>query len=341
MKVLLTGGTGYIASHTAVVLSEAGYEVILYDNLSNSSVNVVNHIHDITGKKLPFVLGDVRDTKKLLNALQKYKIEAVIHFAGLKVVGESLVKPLEYYDNNINGTLSLLKAMEAFNISLLIFSSTANVYGEPDYLPIDEFHSTSVNNPYGRSKLYIENILSDMVNKELISACCLRYFNPVGAHDSGLIGENCYDIPNNLMPYILKVASGKLPYLNIYGDDYNTPDGTGVRDYIHVMDLAEGHLSALQYLDKYKDDKCLFKTFNLGTGKGFSVLEMLKAFEGATGQNIPFKITERRTGDIATSYANVDKALAELKWRFKRDIILMCHSAWNFQETTDSKNFKV
>jgi len=327
MNILLTGGMGYIGSHTSVVLAEAGHEVVLYDNLCNSKHTVLDQLETITGKRPTFIEGDVRDTSKLEHALNHQKIDAVIHFAGLKAVGESVEKPIDYYENNVTGTVSLLRAMYTANIKNIVFSSSATVYGNPQYLPLDEQHPTSATNPYGRSKLQIEEVLADLSKSDPgWSIVCLRYFNPVGAHDSGLIGEDPNDIPNNLMPYIAQVASGKLPHLNIFGDDYNTKDGTGVRDYIHVMDLAEGHKSALDFLNNHTG----WHAINLGTGTGYSVLEMVQAFEQVSGKNIPYKITNRRAGDIATCYAKADKSNQQLDWRAKRDLDEMCRSAWCF-----------
>jgi len=328
-KILLTGGMGYIGSHTAIALIEAGYGVVLYDNLSNSKYSVLGRLEIITGVKLPFIEGDVRDITKLEQTLSDYKIDAVIHFAGLKALGESVERPIDYYENNITGTINLLKAMSALSIRTLIFSSSATVYGDPEYLPLDEQHPTHATNPYGRSKLQIEEILADVVKSDLNwHISCLRYFNPVGAHDSGLIGEDPNDIPKNLMPYITRVASGSLPHLNVYGNNYPTPDGTGVRDYIHVMDLAQGHTSALHYLKHQAG----FHLFNLGTGKGFSVLEMIKAFERASGKSIPYQISARRPGDIAKCYAKVDKASTEMNWKASKTLQDMCSSTWSFQK---------
>jgi len=309
-KILLTGGIGYIGSHTAVVLAEAGYEVVLFDNLCNSNVSVLNRLKIITGIRFPFVEGDIRDTEKLEGVLKEHSIDAVIHFAGLKAVGESLEKPIEYYDNNIIGTISLIKAMNAVNIKTLVFSSSATVYGVPQYLPLDELHQVSATNPYGRSKLQIEEILIDIAKLNEVSTeqpwsiACLRYFNPVGAHNSGLIGEAPNEIPNNLMPYIAQVASGMLTKLNVFGNDYDTKDGTGVRDYIHIMDLAEGHKAVLGYLAQHMG----WHAFNLGTGTGYSVLDMVKAFEVASNKIVPYQIVPRRQGDVAVCYAKVDKA---------------------------------
>jgi len=327
-RVLLTGGMGYIGSHTAVVLTEAGYEVVLYDNLCNSKASVLDRLETIIGKRLPFIEGDVRDTDKLEGALKAHKIDAVIHFAGLKAVGESVEKPIDYYDNNVTGTISLLKAMCAADVKTLVFSSSATVYGDPQYLPLDEVHPTSATNPYGRSKLQIEEILADVAKSDTSwRIACLRYFNPVGAHDSGLIGEDPNDIPNDLMPYLAQVASGKLPKLNVFGDDYATSDGTGVRDYIHVMDLAEGHNAALGFLGQESG----WHAINLGTGTGYSVLEMIKAFEAASGQSVPYQIAPRRAGDIASCYAKAEKAKQKLGWQATRTLEDMCASTWQFQ----------
>ena len=327
-RVLLTGGMGYIGSHTAVVLTKAGHEVVLYDNLCNSKASVLDRLETIIGKCLPFIEGDVRDTDKVEGVLKTHKIDAVIHFAGLKAVGESVEKPIDYYDNNVTGTISLLKAMRATDVKTLVFSSSATVYGDPQYLPLDEAHPTSATNPYGRSKLQIEEILADVAKSDMSwRIACLRYFNPVGAHDSGLIGEDPNDIPNNLMPYIAQVASGKLPKLNVFGDDYDTSDGTGVRDYIHVMDLAEGHNAALNFLEHETG----WHAINLGTGTGYSVLEMVEAFEAASMQAVPYQIAPRRAGDIASCYAKADKAKRQLGWHATRILEDMCKSVWKFQ----------
>ncbi len=329
MNILLTGGAGYIGSHTAVVLSQAGNEVVLLDNFCNSRKSVLDRLQKILGKELPCVEGDVRDTTLVTKILQDYKIDAVIHFAGLKAVGESVEKPIEYYANNVQGTISLLGAMKFTNVKTLVFSSSATVYGVPQYLPIDEDHPTSATNAYGRSKLHIEEILKDVANSDdEWKIVCLRYFNPVGAHESGLIGEDPNGLPNNLMPSVAQVASGKLPHLSIYGGDYCTVDGTGVRDYIHVMDLAEGHLAALNFLNK----RMSLHIFNLGTGRGNSVIEMIKTFENATGKPIPFQIKPRRSGDIASCYAKASMAADDLNWKTSRTLEDMCVSSWNFQK---------
>ena len=339
MNILLTGGTGYIGSHTAVVLAQAGHQVVLYDNFCNSQPDVAQRLLSITGQTVPLVEGDVRNTALLTQTLQAHQINAVIHFAGLKAVGESVAHPLDYYANNVQGSLSLLQAMQAANVKTMVFSSSATVYGDPQYLPIDEAHPTGATNPYGRSKLQVEEVLADVAKADPSwRIACLRYFNPVGAHESGLICEDSTGIPNNLMPYVAQVASGKLPYLNVFGNDYPTPDGTGVRDYIHVMDLAEGHLAALNFLasDKSVPSQSMRPsaveaaggTFNLGTGQGSSVLEMIKAFEAASGKTVKYQIVARRPGDIATCYAQADKAETVLGWRAKRTLQEMCVSTW-------------
>jgi UDP-glucose 4-epimerase len=335
MKVLLTGGTGYIGSHTAVVLANAGHEVFLYDNNCNSKPQVADRLAQIVGHPIAFIKGDVRDTVKLTDVMKTNDIDAVIHFAGLKAVGESSTMPIEYYSANVQGAISLLQAMEGAGIHTLVFSSSACVYGDPQYLPIDEAHPTNPTNPYGRNKLQIEQLLQDVAKSDEKQGnnsfpwciASLRYFNPVGAHESGLIGEDPQGLPNNLMPFVAQVAVGKLPQLNIFGDDYDTADGTGVRDYIHVMDLAEGHLAALNYLNSYSG----LITVNLGTGTGYSVLEMIKAFELASGRPIPYKLQGRRLGDIASCYSKADKALQDFQWKAQRDLTSMCQSAWDWQ----------
>jgi UDP-glucose 4-epimerase len=329
MNILLTGGAGYIGSHAAVVLTEAGNQVVILDNFCNSQRSVLERLAKILGKAVPCVEGDIRDTILVKKVLKDYQIDAVMHFAGLKAVGESVQNPIDYFDNNVGGTISLLQAMRATNIKTLVFSSSATVYGAPQYLPLDENHPTQATNPYGRSKLHIEEMLADVVASDASwYIACLRYFNPVGAHESGLIGEDPNGMPNNLMPYIAQVALGELPHLNVYGNDYDTPDGTGVRDYIHVMDLAEGHLAALSFIKQQSG----LNIFNLGTGKGSSVLEMAKAFEEVSGKSIPLKVTARRNGDVATCYAKVDKANADLSWKATRTLQEMCASTWNSQK---------
>jgi UDP-glucose 4-epimerase len=325
MNILLTGGTGYIGSHTAVALLAAGHQVVLFDNLSNSQASVVDALETITGQRIPFVEGDIRNTAFMAQTLSNWRIDAVIHFAGLKAVGESVATPLAYYDNNVGGTIGLLQAMQKTGIKTLVFSSSATVYGVPQYLPIDEAHPTGATNPYGRTKLHIEHMLAEMAQADASwRIAALRYFNPAGAHDSGLIGENPNGIPNNLMPYIVRVALGQLPELQVFGNDYDTPDGTGVRDYIHVMDLAEGHVAALEILQK---TQLAFDTFNLGTGQGYSVVDMVKAYEAANGVQVPYRVAPRRPGDVAACFAKVDKAQAVLRWSARRSLQKMCHSA--------------
>jgi len=328
VNILLTGGAGYIGSHTAVSLKEAGYEVILFDNFCNSQKSVLARLQKILGKELTCIEGDIRNTLLVEKVLREHHIDAVIHFAGLKAVGESVQKPIEYYANNVQGTISLLEAMKLSGVRALVFSSSATVYGDPQYLPIDENHPTSATNAYGRSKLHIEEILKDVANSDSAwKIICLRYFNPVGAHESGLIGEDPNGTPNNLVPYIAQVAVGKLAKLRVYGNDYPTPDGTGVRDYIHVMDLAEGHVAALNYLSNNQG----WSAINLGTGKGTSVLEMLKEYELACGKLIDYSIEQRRSGDISSCFAGVDKASDLLSWKSKRNLFEMCQSSWNWQ----------
>lgn len=334
MNILLTGGTGYIGSHTAVVLSQLGRKVVLFDNLSNSNETVLERLAQITNQQFPFVNGDVRDTDLLKNTLASHSIGAVMHFAGLKAVGESVAKPVDYYANNVQGTVSLLQAMQAQHIKTLVFSSSATVYGKPQDLPLDENQPTSATNPYGRSKLHIEEMLNDLATSDPEwRIACLRYFNPVGAHESGLIGENPNGVPNNLMPYIAQVAAGQRTELSIFGNDYCTPDGTGVRDYIHVMDLAEGHAAALNFLTQNLG----WHAINLGTGKGYSVLEMVKAFEKATGYQVPCQIVARRAGDVAACYADPKKASELLNWGAMRTLNDMCASTWRFQQSVEKR----
>lgn len=334
MKILLTGGAGYIGSHTAVVLMNAGHEVVLLDNFCNSQKSVLRRMQQILGRLLPCVEGDVRNVALVTKTLEDYKIDAVIHFAGLKAVGESVEKPIEYYANNVQGTISLLEAMKSMNIKTLVFSSSATVYGDPQYLPIDEDHPTSATNAYGRSKLHIEEMLKDVANSDSEwKIVCLRYFNPVGAHESGLIGEDPQGVPNNLMPYIAQVALGKLPYLNVYGNDYPTSDGTGVRDYIHVMDLAEGHLAALGFMANHQG----WNVFNLGTGHGISVLEMISSYQKASGKKIACQIKGRRTGDIASCYTKVERSQSVLGLHSKRSLDQMCESSWFWQKISKAK----
>lgn len=329
MNILLTGGAGYIGSHTAVVLSQAGHEVVLLDNFCNSRKSVLERLQMILGKTLPCVEGDVRDTALVTKALQDYKIDAVIHFAGLKAVGESVANPVLYYANNVQGSISLLQAMQKLGVKTLVFSSSATVYGEPRYLPFDEGHPKNPMNPYGRSKLQVEEILRDLVDSDSEwKITCLRYFNPVGAHESGLIGEDPNGIPNNLMPYVAKVASGEIPHLNIFGDDYETRDGTGERDYIHVMDIAEGHMAAISYLKNHAG----FASFNLGTGKPLSVMDLLKAFEKVIGKSLKKVVVQRRLGDLPCYYASVELASTQLNWSASRSIEVACEDIWKFQK---------
>jgi UDP-glucose 4-epimerase len=330
MNILLTGGTGYIGSHTALVLSELGHKAVLLDNLSNSSEIILEKLKQITGSTFSFVKGDIRDTGLIKQTLNDFDIEIVFHFAGLKSVGESVIDPMDYYSNNVLGTISLIDAMRAQSIKSLVFSSSATVYGAPQYLPIDELHPTSATNPYGRTKLHIEEMLHDLVSSdEEWAIVSLRYFNPVGAHESGLIGEMPKGIPNNLMPYIAEVAIGKSNELQVFGDDYATRDGTGVRDYVHVMDVAQGHAAALDFLKTNGG----FHPINLGTGQGLSVLEIVHSFEKACSKKIPYRVISRRPGDIDSCYANVQKAAFQLNWKAERTLKEMCESAWKFQQS--------
>lgn len=318
--LLVTGGLGYIGSHFTVAALQAGYEVLVLDNLSNSHADVREKVESITQKSLHFIEGDIRDESLLDDIFKRYAIEVVIHFAGLKAVAESVAKPLLYYDNNVSGSLILLKAMQDNKVNKIIFSSSATVYGEPKYLPYDEQHPTNPINPYGYTKLHVEHVLRDICTADnAFTAITLRYFNPIGAHSSGLIGENPKDIPNNLMPYLVKVANSELPYLQVFGDDYETRDGTGERDYINVMDLVEGHLAAIDYLENVG-----FHIFNLGTGKGTTVLELVSAFEAANNIVIEKKIKPRRDGDLAKFWAKADLAKSELNWEAKTSLLDSC-----------------
>ncbi|MBE6131295.1 MAG: UDP-glucose 4-epimerase GalE [Erysipelotrichaceae bacterium] len=329
MNILVTGGTGYIGSHTVVELLNRNHNVIIVDNLSNSKYEVLNRIKKITNKDVTFYQIDVCNKEDLKEVFNNHKIDSVIHFAGLKAVGESTEIPLKYYENNILSTLSLLEVMKEFNCKNLIFSSSATVYGFQSVMPINEDASLSATNPYGRTKLFIEYILKDLcLSDKSWNIAMLRYFNPVGAHSSGLIGEDPNGIPNNLCPYITQVAIGKLPYLNVFGDDYDTIDGTGVRDYIHVVDLAIGHVCAINKLTTNPG----LVIYNLGAGKGYSVLEMVKAFEKATGKKIAYKITPRRAGDIGTCYADASKAYNEMGFKTSKTIDDMAIDAWRFQQ---------
>ena len=329
MNILLTGGTGYIGSHAAVTLLQAGHEVILLDNLSNSDKSVVERIERITGKSVTFVQGDVRDVTLTTQALQQYAVEAVIHFAGLKAVGESVANPVLYYANNVQGTINLLQAMEKAGVHAVVFSSSATVYGTPQYLPYDEAHPTAAINPYGRTKLQVEDMLRDVAaSNSAWRIATLRYFNPVGAHESGWIGEAPNGVPNNLMPFIAQVAVGQRPFLNVFGNDYDTLDGTGVRDYIHVVDLVEGHLAALYFLQQNAG----WHAFNLGTGDGTSVLQMVQAFERASGRAVPYQIQDRRPGDLPAYFAKANKARELLDWEATRSLEDMCESTWKWQQ---------
>ncbi len=329
-KILVTGGAGYIGSHTLIELIAAGFTPVVYDNLSNSSPASLARVEQIVGQSIEFIEGDILDTQLLAKTFAAHDFTAVIHFAGLKAVGESVAKPLWYYQNNVAGTLNLLDAMTNAQVKNLIFSSSATVYGDPEALPIVESSPRSATNPYGQSKLMIEYMLEDLAKSDkqwqLIS---LRYFNPIGAHHTGTIGENPNGIPNNLMPYVSQVAVGKLPQLSVFGNDYDTVDGTGVRDYIHVVDLAKGHVAALQYLEQ--QTQLGFEPINLGTGKGTSVLQLVNAFIKTTGQPVPYSIAPRRPGDIASCYASSDKAKHLLGWQAEFDIERMCTDTWRWQ----------
>lgn len=331
--VLVTGGAGYIGSHTCVELLQAGRDVTVFDNFSNSHPESLERVQRITGKSLRLIRGDCRDRAALVAALRESRATAVIHFAGLKAVGESVQQPLAYYDNNVTGSLRLLEAMGECGVRQLVFSSSATVYGDPQRLPLTEDQPLSATNPYGRTKLMVEEILRDLHRSEASWRIgILRYFNPVGAHASGLIGEDPQGIPNNLLPFVAQVAVGRMACLNVWGNDYSTPDGTGVRDYIHVVDLALGHLKALDALARL-DHQADCLTVNLGTGKGYSVLEIVRAFETASGRPVPYKIAPRRPGDIAACYADPQQALTMLGWQATRGLSEMCADAWRWQST--------
>ncbi|OIQ25687.1 UDP-glucose 4-epimerase GalE [uncultured Vibrio sp.] len=329
MKVLITGGMGYIGSHTCVQMIETGLQPIIIDNLCNANAEVLNRIEALTGARPDFYLGDIRDEAFLDTIFQQHDIQSVIHFAGLKAVGQSVTQPLEYYDNNVNGSLTLARSMRKAGVKSLVFSSSATVYGDPEVVPITENSPTgATTNPYGRSKFMVEQCLSDLFNSDNDwSVTLLRYFNPVGAHPSGTMGEDPQGIPNNLMPYIAQVAVGRREKLAVFGDDYSTPDGTGVRDYIHVMDLADGHIAALNTVGKQAG----LHTYNLGTGKGSSVLDMVDAFAKASSKPVPYEICPRRPGDIAECWANTEKAALELGWKATRNILDMTVDTWNWQ----------
>ena len=327
---LVTGGTGYIGSHTCVELIQRGYRVAILDNLSNSSAAVVDRIEQITGTRPDFTRADVRDTDATTRLMQELRPDVVLHFCALKAVGESNDKPLDYFDNNIGGTLSLLKAMRQVGVKRLVYSSSATVYGDPEHCPVDEDAPRSATNPYARTKLVCEDLLGDIARADpALKVAILRYFNPVGAHPSGLIGEDPAGTPNNLMPYVCQVAVGRLPALSVYGNDYPTPDGTGVRDYIHVLDLARAHVDAIETLERTGEGL----TVNLGTGRGYSVLEVVKAFERASGREIPYRFAPRRTGDVATCFADPSRAQALMGWRSELDLERMCQDAWRWQQS--------
>ena len=329
MAILLPGGAGYIGSHTAVELLNAGKEIVILDNFSNSKPEVLEKIKKITGKDFKFYEIDYLDREKLEKVFKENNIEAVLNFAGYKAVGESVQKPIEYYENNISGALVLLDTMRKYGCKKFIFSSSATVYGEPERIPLtEECKIGGTTNPYGTTKLFIEQILQDLYKSDNTwDIAILRYFNPVGAHESGLIGEEPQGIPNNLMPYVVRVASGQLEQLSVFGDDYDTPDGTGVRDYIHVVDLAKGHIKALEKLEKEQTGMYIY---NLGTGTGYSVLDMVKAFENVTRKTVKYKIAPRRAGDIATCYSNPEKAQKELNWKAEKTLEDMCKDSWRY-----------
>lgn len=328
--ILVTGGAGYIGTHTVLQLLDTDHDVIVLDNLSNSRREAINRVEALTGKSVTFYLGDILDRELLEQIFLTHSIDAVIHFAGLKAVGESVSEPLRYYENNVVGTTVLLEVMNSFDVKRIVFSSSATVYGMPERTPIDESSPLSATNPYGRTKLMIEDIMRDLASADPSwSIALLRYFNPIGAHESGQIGEDPFDIPNNLMPYITQVAVGRLNELSVFGDDYDTPDGTGVRDYIHVVDLAEGHLKAFDYVM----DHTGAEAFNLGTGTGYSVLDLVHTFETESGKAVPYQVTPRRPGDIAMCFADPSKSKRVLGWEARHDIRAMCRDAWNWQSS--------
>ena len=327
-KILVTGGAGYIGSHTSVLLLEAGYDIVICDNLSNSSPIALDRIKELSGKSFDFEQIDLRDKLLVDQLFEKHEISSVIHFAGLKAVGESVAMPLKYFDWNLSGSINLFQAMQDHDVKILVFSSSATVYGVPETVPINEGFPLSTTNPYGRTKHMIEQMLEDLQQSDSAwRIALLRYFNPIGAHVSGRIGEDPKGIPNNLFPYITQVASGKLKELGVFGNDFDTPDGTGVRDYIHVMDLASGHLKALEYLNDHQE----LLAVNLGTGNGYSVLDAVRTFEKATGQKIPYTIKPRRPGDVAECFADASLAKEKLGWEASRDLKTMCEDAWRWQ----------
>ena len=329
MKILVTGGAGYIGSHTCVELINAGYQVVVIDNLCNSKASVLERVAAITGATIPFIQTDLRNRRAIERIFEQYNFDAVMHFAGLKAVGESVTKPLDYYDNNVEGSLVLFQVMAKHYVTNLVFSSSATVYGDPATVPIQEDFPLAATNPYGRSKLMIEEMLRDLAHSDPAwRVALLRYFNPAGAHESGLIGEDPNDIPNNLFPYVAQVASGRRDLLSVYGDDYPTDDGTGVRDYIHVVDLAIGHVTTLE---KLLGSEAGVQVYNLGTGCGSSVLQMIQAFERASGRRVPYQVVARRPGDIAVCYADASLAQRELGWRAERSIEQMCIDTWRWQ----------
>lgn len=328
MTILITGGAGYIGSHAAVELLESGYEIVVLDNFSNSNKESINRVKELTGREFSFYQIDLLDMDAIESLFSKYNFDAVIHFAGLKAVGESVEIPLKYYHNNITGTLHLCEVMAKYDVKKLVFSSSATVYGHPETVPIDESFPLSATNPYGRTKLMIEEILQDLyISDPTWRIALLRYFNPIGAHESGRIGEDPNGIPNNLMPYISQVAIGKRETLSVFGKDYETDDGTGVRDFIHVVDLVKGHLKALEYIDNHEG----IEAFNLGTGTGYSVLDLVNTFQSVTSREIPYQFVDRRPGDIGICYANPDKAAKALGWHAEKDLKEMCKDTWKWQ----------
>lgn len=333
-SILVTGGAGYIGSHACVALLEAGYRLVVLDNLCNSHPLALERVQQITGKQLVFERGDIRDRSMLDSLFARHSIDAVMHFAGLKAVGESCRQPLLYYENNVSGTINLLQAMQKAAVRRLIFSSSATVYGFPDNMPVNEATPLAAYNPYGRTKQMIELMLGDLCGADSTEGwqvALLRYFNPAGAHESGLIGEDPEGIPNNLLPYVAQVAAGRREWLPVFGDDYPTPDGTGVRDYIHVQDLVDGHLLALQKLLGLANGEAFCRAYNLGTGKGYSVIEMVKTFEQVNGVKVPYRIMPRREGDVASCWADVARASEELGWKAKKDLAVMLADSWHWQ----------